>query len=217
MNLQRPQSPAYSSFKQRPVSPPMTLDYVEMLLSTFIPEKLTETSLFIPNLAHDMTEEKLKNIMGDFQFGIVERVDIILGKTQTGCVIKGGFVHFKEKRWFSNSWVLSVHAKIQQEGMFKARHNLYGSFTFMFNTKPIAATQLNVHQLADALSVAEIAINESNELNDKLTGELLQSRKNEEELLLRIQSLTEELSRQKSLNALYTIKPPLPPLSPYPL
>jgi hypothetical protein len=196
---------------ERPPTPdferPMTPEYINYLLDTFIPEKLTETSLFIPNLSHDMTEEKLKFIMTDFQFGIVERIDIILGKTQSGSVVKGGFVHFNEMRWYNTSWVNTVREKIQKEGMFKATHNTFGQFTFMYNTKPVAATPLNIHQLADALSVAEIAINKSDELNTKLSDELLQSRKNEENLLLQIKTLTDELNRQKSLNALYIIKP----------
>ena len=129
-------------------------------------------------------------------------MDIILGKTQTGSVIKGGFVHFKEMRWYNTSWVNTVREKIQKDGMFKARHNTFGQFTFMYNTKPVAATPLNIHQLADALSVAEIAINKSNDLNTKLSDELLQSRKNEENLLLQIKTLTDELNRQKSLTAL---------------
>ena len=140
---------------------------------------------------------------------IVERIDIILGKTRSGSVIKGGFVHFKEMRWYNTSWVNIVRETIQKEGMFKARHNIFGQFTFMYNTKPVAATPLNIHQLADALSLAEIAINKSNVLNTKLSDELLQSRKNEENLLLQIKTRTDELNRQKSLSVLLSKSTPI--------
>ena len=146
------------------------MNHQEMLNNSFIPEKLEETSLFIPNLPNDTTEQSLKFAADDFHFGHVERIDIIDSKTQSGARVKIGFVHFTDARWINTGRNNYIRAQLANGGKFCDER--YPHLTIMYNKTPIPATQLNIHQLADALAMAEKNVIETTAANVDLTEKL---------------------------------------------
>ena len=154
--------PVFSSYQDNNIR----MNHQEMIRNSFIPDKLEETSLFIPNLPYDTTEESLKMAIDDLHFGHVERIDITVSKTQSGGHVKIGFVHFTEKRWINTGRNNYIRAQMVNGGKYCDER--YPKLTLMYNKTPIPATQLNIHQLADSLKMAEQTIIELMAANEKL-------------------------------------------------
>lgn len=132
-------------------------------------------SLYIPNLNYNFkTEADVKHLIQDkLCIGEVKRVDIVTKSTEAGGMRFLAFVHFKS--WYRTKDTEFIRREIATHGAcdvygYNTEFNFTHSFMdnrgsraymrFIRNVSPIPETTLNVHQLADSLSVAEKTIAE---------------------------------------------------------
>lgn len=157
-------------------------------------------SIFIPSvptyaLDENIFKHAIENVL---RLGRVKRVDFSLKKGTTNKYM--AFIHFHA--WFNTENVMQFRRDIEMTETYDI-HNIwipsiqkYIFIRCMINRKPIKEAELNIHQLADCLEMAECKIQEqTNDINNILKE--FEDYKTQKEM--EIKKLNDEISKKNEI------------------
>jgi hypothetical protein len=142
-------------------------------LNIYIPRILKELSIYIPRISKEYNDTKIKTIFYDNYVGYVTRVDFITKKNDSGKEMRSAFVYFND--FYSNEIYETVFEKNECH-RFVLKNKKY--WILLKNNKPVANTELNIHQLAENMRIMGekvLELEKENEVKSKEIDNLKQT------------------------------------------